>query len=171
MEELHVGQKTNQGNSKRADKVMNQSFQGFNTEISSFLLQSTFQKYQTPHMLMGVVKTTFFPPGWSKHLCLFQESHEETCHSHWFVHSSRRMEFWTLCPRETHGMSLDEKRPAASLTPAPSLSLASLPYDFQVPSWFPCLLSPIFPSLPVLDLLVIEEPGLPKIGNRRILGL
>lgn len=69
------------------------------------------------------------------------------------------------------GMSLDEKRPAASLTPAPSLSLASLPYDFQVPSWFPCLLSPIFPSLPVLDLLVIEEPGLPKIGNRRILGL
>lgn len=32
---LHLGQKTDQGNSRRAGEVMDQSFQGDDTEISS----------------------------------------------------------------------------------------------------------------------------------------
>lgn len=58
---LHLGQKTDQGNSRRADEVMDQ-FPADDTEISSPLLKQLFKSDLIPHRLMGVVKTTVLQP-------------------------------------------------------------------------------------------------------------
>lgn len=133
MIDLHLGQKTDQGNSRRADEVMDQSFQGDNTEISSSLLWSTSQKYQIPHRLMGVAKSVFLQPTWSKHLSLFQESCGELAIHRKPLCGSRMMGIWKLCEHQARreGTSPGLKEMEAKPTPTHFLPSASSPLSIS----------------------------------------